>query len=351
MVFFMNLESFRLVILIHFYCLSRFLVVSLSSEGISISRRHAFSSITTTITTTTGVLVAKPTLVQAESKSSIKVPSIILPSAPSDKLKPFPLASFGLQIYDNDIAYRLTLVALEAGYRNFFASVLANNQPGFAKAILDSGIPRDELYICGTVLSNRADSYKDGYMLTQKGCNQNLNTMNKYSNGIISELDMIMLDYPAKTPEAIRGQWASFCDFAKDGHVSHIAVSNFSPSQLDICINASEVVPTVNQLPFSIANHPKGLLEENTKRGVHVQSWSPLSSSLPRFNSSLVDIGRKYGKSAAQVGLRWIVQNGGSFCVQSKKKEHFAEDLNVFDFELSKSDMLILSDLSPSIRL
>lgn len=346
----MNLRFSKFILTFFVYCLG--FVSSLSSETTSLNRRQTLNSITTTFTAATGVLLTNPALVQAEeSKSNAHIPSIKLPSAPLDKTKPFPVASFGLQIYDNDTAYKLTLVALEAGYRNFFASVLANNQPGFARAILDSGIPREELYICGTVLSNRVENYKDGYMLTQKGCNQNLNTMNKYSNGIISDLDMIMLDYPAKTEDAIRGQWASFCDFAKDGHVSHLAVSNFSPDQLDICINSSEVVPTVNQLPFSIANHPRGLMEENTKRGVHVQSWSPLSSSLPRYSASMNDIGVKYGKNAAQVGLRWIVQNGGSYSVQSKKKEHFVEDLNIFDFELSKSDMAILSDLSPSIRL
>jgi diketogulonate reductase-like aldo/keto reductase len=65
----------------------------------------------------------------------------------SQNKKPFPLASFGLQIYNDDTAYKLTLTALEVGYRNFFASVLAGNQKGFARAVKDSGIPRDDLYI------------------------------------------------------------------------------------------------------------------------------------------------------------------------------------------------------------
>lgn len=65
----------------------------------------------------------------------------------SGNKKAFPLASFGLQVYDDDTAYKLTLTALEVGYRNFFASVLAGNQKGFAKAVKASGIPRDELYI------------------------------------------------------------------------------------------------------------------------------------------------------------------------------------------------------------
>ena len=71
----------------------------------------------------------------------------------------FPTASFGLQIYDDARATELTLIALEAGYRNFFASVLARNQKGFARAIKQSGIPREELFICGSVLSNQVQGY------------------------------------------------------------------------------------------------------------------------------------------------------------------------------------------------
>lgn len=72
----------------------------------------------------------------------------------SQNKKAFPLASFGLQIYNDDTAYKLTLTALEVGYRNFFASVLAGNQKGFARAIKDSGIPRDELYIWYVMFCN-----------------------------------------------------------------------------------------------------------------------------------------------------------------------------------------------------
>ena len=90
-------------------------------------------------------------------------------------------------------------------------------------------------------------------------------------------------------------------------------------------------------------------MEENIKRNIHVQSWSPLSSTLPRYKNVMDTIGQTYDKSAAQVGLRWIVQNGGSYCVQSKKATHFVEDLNVFDFELNQKDMDTLNNLQPPV--
>ena len=86
----------------------------------------------------------------------------------------FPTASFGLQVYDDDLGEKLTLIALEAGYRNFFASVLARNQKGFAKAIKKSGIPREDLYICGSVLSNQAQGFDAAKKLSARGCKENL---------------------------------------------------------------------------------------------------------------------------------------------------------------------------------
>ena len=86
----------------------------------------------------------------------------------------FPTASFGLQVYDDKLAEELTLIALECGYRNFFASVLARNQKGFAQAIKKSGIPREELFICGSVLSNNVQGYEGAKKLSARGCRENL---------------------------------------------------------------------------------------------------------------------------------------------------------------------------------
>jgi diketogulonate reductase-like aldo/keto reductase len=176
------------------------------------------------------------------------------------------------------------------------------------------------------------------YEKTKQGCLENMAAM---AAGNIDKLDMIMLDYPGPNDESIRGQWKAFEEMAsKDKTVDDLAVSNFSPSQLDaILVNPEATRPTVNQLPFSVANHPKGILEYNAERGILVQSWSPLSRVLPRYGDVLGTIGKNYGKSSAQVGLRWIVQNGAAFSTQSKKRSHFEEDLNVFDFTLSNDEM------------
>lgn len=313
-----------------------------------ISRRSAVSTLVTSSSAVVALSTTSAFLNPAAVATNVVLGagnSVVKLNNGNKNSKAFPLASFGLQVYDDDTAYRLTLTALEVGYRNFFASVLAGNQIGFAKAIKASGIPRDELYICGTVLSNRVNGEQAAYEKTKQGCLEN---MAAFSAGNISKLDMIMLDYPGPNDESIRGQWRAFEDMAMiDKTVSDLAVSNFSPTQLDaILIKPDSIKPTVNQLPFSVANHPKGVLEYNTKRDILVQSWSPLSRVLPRYGDVLDTIGKRYGKSSAQVGLRWIIQNGAAFSTQSKKKSHFEEDLNVFDFILTNDEMEKITQLA-----
>lgn len=261
----------------------------------------------------------------------------------------FPLASFGLQIYDDNTAYKLTLTALECGYRNFFASVLAGNQKGFAKAIKESNVPREELYICGSVVSNRVSGFDGAKKATTKGWNQN---MVAFGAGGIDYLDQIMLDYPGPDCDSIRGQWSAFEEMHAQKLTKSISVSNFSSKQLDCVLEKATVKPVVNQLPYSVAYHPGNVIPENTKRGLLVQAWAPLGGSLGgRFDKNVKDacakIGKNHGnKSFAQVALRWIVQNGGSYTTQTKNKDHFTEDLNIFDFELTEEEMTTLNALA-----
>lgn len=257
--------------------------------------------------------------------------------------------AFGLQIYNDETAYKLTLTALEVGYRNFFASVLAGNQRGFSRAVRDSGIPRSDLFICGSVVSDRGRGYDEAKRLTTRGWQDN---MNAFSSGSIAYLDQIMLDYPGPDCESIRGQWRAFEDMQEQQYTKTLAVSNFSPLQLDCILSdpATRIRPAVNQLPFSVAYHPSTVVADNRSRGVLVQAWAPLGGSLggkfdSRIKAVCSRIGAKYNKSFAQVALRWTIQKGVAVCTQTKRKDHFVEDLNIFDFNLSDEDMVELDAL------
>jgi len=277
----------------------------------------------------------------AKSLPAAKQPGIALNTGTN-----FPMVSFGLQVYGDGEAEKLTTIALEAGYRNFFSSVLARNQKGFARAIKKSGIPREELFICGSVLSNQVRGFDDAFKLSQKGCKEN---MEAFSVGGIDYIDMIMLDYPGPDEESIRGQWKALEEMKTAGLTRALAVSNFSPKQLDVILaDPKATVPTVNQLPYGVGLPlPRGVVEENRKRGVLVQAWSPLSrvTKVRVVNEACEEIGKKYGKSAVQVGLRWIIDTGATFTTQSKTKAHFEEDIDIFDFKLTPEEIDRLSKL------
>jgi 2,5-diketo-D-gluconate reductase A len=226
--------------------------------------------------------------------------------------------------------------------------VLARNQAGFARGVKRSGVPRDDLFICGSVVSNRALDAQTAYQLTQLGCREN---MEAFSAGGISQLDMIMLDYPGADDEIIRGQWRAFEEFQAEGLTKSLAVSNFSPKQLDIvCTGPKMARPTVNQLPLCVGYHDSGIIAANKRRGLHVQAWSPLGNGrLTRYARDQAEvkalcgkIGQRYNKSAYQVALRWLTQSGASYTVEARTMSHFAEDLNIFDFSLSAEEMVAL---------
>jgi len=299
------------------------------------------------------LLPALPTLAATGAQAS--VPAAKQPGLKLNTGVMFPTASFGLQVYDDDTAEKLTLVALEAGSRNFFASVLARNQRGFARAIKKSGIPREELFICGSVLSNQAQGFDAAKGLSARGCRQNLEAFAAATDYV----DMIMLDYPGPDAESIRGQWAALEEMAAAKTTRSLAVSNFSPQQLDVLLaDAKATVPTVNQLPYGVgfASYYGGraaeVVAENTKRGVVVQAWSPLQKALRGSRqTACAEIGVKYGKTAAQVALRWIADTGCTFTTAATRSANgaasgrFAENFDIFDFELTKEEVETLAKL------
>eukprot|EP00401_Gymnodinium_catenatum_P066939 CAMPEP_0117500510 /NCGR_PEP_ID=MMETSP0784-20121206/22812_1 /TAXON_ID=39447 /ORGANISM="" /LENGTH=355 /DNA_ID=CAMNT_0005295719 /DNA_START=321 /DNA_END=1388 /DNA_ORIENTATION=- len=256
----------------------------------------------------------------------------------------FPKASFGLQAYGfgGDAKGRdLTKKAVKVGYRNFFASTEAHNQQGFAMGIMDSGVARKDVFICGSVNTRRSNGFDRAYQDTKKGCEENLRAM---AVGGITYLDMIMLDYPASDCDSIRGQWRAFQEMLDSGQTKSIAVSNFGLTQLDCIMKDPTLsVPVVNQLRFNLdAYSPfdtKLIIDEMRKRGIVVQAWSPLRVSSSKKLTVAKEIGQRYGKSAAQVLLRWVVDVGATYTTQSSRADHLAENIDIFDFHLTPDDL------------
>jgi len=249
-----------------------------------------------------------------------------------------PVVSFGLQVVDDDTAKTQVTEALQNGVRNIFASVLAGNQNGAGEGIKASGVARSELFICGTVNDGDCSGLDDCYQQTKSSAAQNLQDLS------LDYLDMIMLDYPSGDCDSINGQWKAFEEMYAAKKTKSIAVSNFSPDQLDCILkNSNATVPVLNQMPYSVGHGSDTVVADNAQRNVIVQAYSPLGSGSLAGDADCAAIGKKYGKSAAQVALKWILQHKATFsCNLGDSVQYMKEDIDLFDFTLSDADMKLL---------
>ena len=259
-----------------------------------------------------------------------------------------PVASFGLQVVDDDTAQQSVELAVSLGWRNIFTSVLADNQPGVGRAIQNvtsaGQVSRADLFVCGSVNSagDCSDSDPEACRTTTAAALQgNLHDLK------LDYLDMVLLDYPASSCALIRQQWAAFEDAYRATRVRSIAVSNFSPDQLDCILNASDaaVVPALNQMPYSVGHGADTVVADNTARGgIVVQAYSPLGGGELVNDPTCAAIGAAHNRTAAQVALRWIVQRNATFSTNpGTSAQYFKEDLDALDFALTAAEMVKLN--------
>merc|ERR1711953_333350 len=143
--------------------------------------------------------------------------------------------------------------------------------------------------------------------------------------------------------DAIQGQWKAFEELYANKRVRTIAVSNFSPDQIEcITSNSTATVPSVSQLHYSVGDAGT-MIEDNAKYGIVVQSYSPLNSGSLIYDEDCKSIGEKYSKTAAQIALKWIIQTNGTVATQSTSLTHLQEDVDLFDFEMIEDELATLS--------
>merc|ERR1719265_87349 len=245
-----------------------------------------------------------------------------------------PVIAFAAQVWSDAVCKNATADALTAGFRFIWSSILigASCQRQQGAAINKSGVPRSELFIAGTVNTEKCSNSENCYNQTHTAGMQQLTNLG------VDKLDMLMLDYPSKSGCAgIVGQWDAFEALYAAGTTRSIAVSNFNADQL-ACLGSNATVPAVNQLRFSVGTSAS-VVESNRKLGIVVQSYSPLASGGLISDPLCKSIGSAHGKSSAQVALRWIIQSNATIATQSTNLTHLRGDLDIFDFELTADEM------------
>lgn len=239
-----------------------------------------------------------------------------------------PMEGFGVfQIPDAAQCEQAVTDALHAGYRLIDTAAAYMNEEAVGSAVKKSGIPREELFI-----TTKLWIQDYGYENTKKAFEVSMKKLG------LDYLDLYLMHQPMSD---YYGSWRAMEELYKEGRIKAIGVCNFYPERLtDLCINA-KVIPAVNQIEC----HPffqRGDDMENMKEfGVQIEAWGPLAEGQKNIfqNETLAAIGAKYGKSVAQVILRWHIQRGVVIIPKSVHKERIEENLNIWDFELGGEDM------------
>lgn len=245
-----------------------------------------------------------------------------------------PKVGFGVyQVTDQNECRQAVLDAIDVGYRLIDTAQAYGNEEAVGEAIKMSGVDRKDLFITTKVwISNY------GYEKAKMSVEESLKKMQ------LDYLDLVLLHQPFND---YYGAYQALVDLYKEGKIKAIGVSNFYPDRLVDMAIFSEVTPAINQVEVNVFHQQKEAQVYNEKYGVQLEAWAPFAEGRNNMfsNPELKAIGEKYGKTVAQVILRWLVQRNIVPLSKSVKKSRMEENINIFDFELSKEDMDKISEM------
>ncbi|TCC41019.1 aldo/keto reductase [Kribbella speibonae] len=251
-----------------------------------------------------------------------------------------PQLGYGVFQVPNDETAAAVTQALEAGYRSIDTAAAYQNEAGVGQALAASGIDRSDLFVT-TKLWN-ADQ---GYDSTLKAFDQSLSLLG------LEYLDLYLIHWPTPARDLYVDSWRALEQLYADGRVRAIGVSNFQPEHLDRLAQSSRITPAVNQVEL----HP--YLRQDEVRayggdfGIRTEAWSPLAKGGTLLDEPVVTkLAALYGRTPAQIVLRWHLQLGNIVIPKSVTPSRIRENLNVFDFSLTDDDLTAISTLDRNER-
>jgi 2,5-diketo-D-gluconate reductase A len=244
-----------------------------------------------------------------------------------------PILGYGVYQVTKDECERCVLDALKAGYRSIDTAQSYFNEEEVGSAIKKSGIPREDIFLTSKVW---IEHY--GYESCKKSVEESLKKLQT------DYLDLMLLHQPFSD---YYGAWRALEDLYEEGKLRAIGISNFYPDRMVDIASFARIRPMVNQIETHPYNQQTAAKLYMDKYGVQIEAWAPFGEGRGGLfeDKALKEIGYKYGKTTAQVMLRWHIQRGVAVIPKSTHYERMKENFNVFDFELSDSDMEIISAL------
>jgi diketogulonate reductase-like aldo/keto reductase len=246
----------------------------------------------------------------------------------------------GLGVWDaksGKETYDAVIHALSKGYRHIDTAEMYGNEKDVGSAVIDSGIAREEIFITTKLWDSGL-----GYDHALNAFDVSLKKLN------LEYIDLYLIHWPEKGSR--REIWSALERIKKEGRSLSIGVSNFAPKHLnEILINAN-FTPAVNQIEMSPFLHQQEISSFCKKENIHLTGYCPLARGT-RFNNPLLcRVAEETNKTAAQVMIRWAIQNGNTVIPKSVRPKRIEENANVFDFELREDQIKILDELEEGLR-
>lgn len=252
-----------------------------------------------------------------------------------------PQLGFGVWQVSDEQATPVVKKALEVGYRSIDTAMIYGNEKGVGRAIKESNVPREELFITTKVWN--ADH---GYENTLKAFDASLERLG------LDYIDLYLIHWPTPKYDQYVDTYKAMEKIYKDGRAKAIGVCNFDIEHLERLLNECEVVPVVNQVERHPYFQQRELQDFCEKHHIIIEAYSPLMNGKDVLNDSVVkEIAKAYGKTAAQVILRWHLQTGVITIPKSVTPSRIEENFDVFDFELTAEDMEKMTALDRNLRI
>ncbi|WP_067171740.1 aldo/keto reductase [Microtetraspora niveoalba] len=252
-----------------------------------------------------------------------------------------PQLGFGVWQVPDDEAEHAVSAALAAGYRSIDTAKLYQNEAGVGRAVRESGIPRDELFVTTKLWND-----EHGYDRALRAFDASMERLG------LDVLDLYLIHWPAPAQNKYVETWKALEKLYADGRVRAIGVSNFTVQALDRLLDEAEVVPAVNQIELHPQFAQDALRAYDSAHGIATEAWSPLGQGKGLLDEPvLTRIAAKHGRSPAQVVLRWHIQLGNIVIPKSVTPERIRENIDVFGFELDPGDMTEIAAMDADRRL
>lgn len=252
-----------------------------------------------------------------------------------------PQVGLGVWQTPNETADSAVRTALETGYRHIDTAAIYGNEEGVGKGIKSSGVAREDIF-----LTTKLWNDEQGYESTLRAFDQSVKKLGT------DYVDLYLIHWPSPHRDLYVDTWKAFLKLHEEGRVKSVGVSNFCPEHLEKIIRETGVAPVINQVELHPDFQQTELRAFHDQHGIITQSWSPLGRGKLLEHSDVAAIARKHGRTAAQVVIRWHMDQGLVVIPKSANPDRIKENFHVFDFKLDADDMENLAKLdAPANRM